>query len=56
MLAAELRVTPAELQRAYRDRLRAAAPGLRFVFLDISQTQALQRVAEGEANAIAAVA
>lgn len=33
------------LKRAYRDRLRAAAPGLRFVFLDISHAQALARVA-----------
>jgi gluconokinase len=38
------------LKRAYRDRLRAAAPGLRFVFLDISHAQALQRVAARAAH------
>lgn len=32
------------LKRAYRDRLRAAAPGLGFVHLDISRELALQRV------------
>jgi len=51
-LAAELRQPPlpivltcSSLKRAYRDRLRAAAPGLRFVFMDISREAALQRVA-----------
>jgi len=33
------------LKRAYRDRLRRAAPGLRFVHLNLSQQQALERVA-----------
>ncbi len=33
------------LKRAYRDVLRAAQPGLRFVFLDISPTEANARVA-----------
>ena len=33
------------LRRAYREQLRAAAPGLRFVFLDITPEQARQRVA-----------
>lgn len=33
------------LKKAYRDRLRAAAPGLRFVFMQIAHDQALQRVA-----------
>jgi gluconokinase len=33
------------LKRAYRDRLRAGAPGVRFVFLDIPESVALQRVA-----------
>jgi gluconokinase len=33
------------LKRAYRDRLRAASPGLAFVFLDIDRDEALHRVA-----------
>lgn len=33
------------LKRAYRERLRAASPGLRFVFLDIDRDEALRRVA-----------
>lgn len=33
------------LKRAYRNQLRQAAPGLRFVFLDIPPAQALERVA-----------
>ena len=37
-------LTCSALKRAYRDRLRAAAPGLRFVFLDIDRSQALARV------------
>ena len=32
------------LKRAYRDRLRMGAPGLRFVFLDIDQQTAHRRV------------
>ncbi|MGM9485696.1 gluconokinase [Roseateles sp. NT4] len=32
------------LKRAYRDRLRQAAPGLRFAFLDITKAEARQRV------------
>ncbi len=32
------------LKRAYRDRLRAAAPGLRFAFLQLTPEQALARV------------
>ena len=32
------------LKRQYRERLRAAAPGLRFVFLEIGREQAQQRV------------
>lgn len=51
-LAAELQAHPqgrvltcSALRRAYRDRLRRAAPGLRFVFLDISRDEALARVA-----------
>jgi gluconokinase len=37
-------VTCSALKRAYRDRLRHASPGLRFVFLDITQVQAQARV------------
>ena len=33
------------LKRAYRERLRQAAPNVRFVFLDIPPAQALERVA-----------
>ncbi|HUG24909.1 gluconokinase [Piscinibacter sp.] len=52
MLAAQLQVRPqgavltcSALKRAYRDRLRAAAPGLGFVFLQIDRELALARVA-----------
>ena len=38
-------LTCSALKRAYRERLRQAAPGLRFVFLDISRDQAQARVA-----------
>lgn len=38
-------VTCSALKRAYRERLRRAAPGLLFVYLDISRDQALARVA-----------
>ena len=42
-------VTCSALKRTYRDILRAASPTLAFVFLDISQDEALQRVrARGE--------
>jgi len=52
-LASELRNAPqggvvlscSALKRAYRERLRSAAPGLRFVFLDIPRDAALARVA-----------
>lgn len=50
-LARELRRRPdgavltcSALKRAYRDLLRAASPGLAFVFLDITQEEALRRV------------
>lgn len=33
------------LKRRYRDQLRQAAPGLRFVFMDLSRDEALRRVA-----------
>lgn len=51
LLASELARRPAgavltcsALKRSYRDRLRAAVPGLRFVHLQLSQDEALRRV------------
>ena len=38
-------LTCSALRRSYREQLRAAAPGLRFVFLDITPELALARVA-----------
>lgn len=38
-------LTCSALKRAYRDRLRAAAPGLRFVFMDLTAEEAQRRVA-----------
>ena len=38
-------LTCSALKRTYRERLRAASPGLRFVFLEITRDQALARVA-----------
>lgn len=38
-------LTCSSLKRRYRDRLRAAAPGLRFVFLQLGREQARERVA-----------
>lgn len=38
-------LTCSALKRAYRDRLRQAAPGLRFAFLEIDRAAAQQRVA-----------
>jgi gluconokinase len=38
-------LTCSALKRSYRDSLRAAVPGLRFVHLSLSQEQALRRVA-----------
>ena len=56
-LAAELASRPqgvvltcSSLKRRYRDRLRAAAPGLRFVFLDIDEPTARRRVASRPAH------
>lgn len=43
-------LTCSALKRIYRDRLRQAAPGLRFVYLDISREQALARVTERAAS------
>jgi gluconokinase len=37
-------LTCSALKKSYRDGLRSAAPGLRFVFLDITQAQAQARV------------
>ena len=37
-------LTCSALKRAYRDRLRAAVPGLRFVFMQIDKSEALARV------------
>jgi gluconokinase len=39
-------LTCSALKRSYRDCLRAARPGLRFVFLDIGHGDALERVAQ----------
>jgi gluconokinase len=38
------------LRRAYRDRLRAASPGLRFAWLDLEATAALARVSQRAAH------
>jgi gluconokinase len=38
-------LTCSSLKRAYRDRLRTASPGLRFVFLDLTREAAQARVA-----------
>lgn len=38
-------LTCSALKRAYRERLRAASPGLRFVFLEITREASLARVA-----------
>ncbi len=43
-------LTCSALKRRYRDRLRAAAPGLRFVFLAIEPAEAERRVAAREAT------
>lgn len=39
-------LTCSALKRSYRDRLRAASPGLRFAWLDLDQAAALARVAQ----------
>lgn len=43
-------LTCSALRRPYRDRLRAASPGLRFVFLEIDPAEAARRVAERGAH------
>ena len=47
---AGLVLTCSALKRIYRDRLRQAAPGLRFVYLDINCVQASARVTERAAS------
>lgn len=43
-------LTCSALRRAYRDRLRARRPGLRFVFLEIRRDESLRRVAQRAAS------
>jgi len=43
-------VTCSALRRPYRDRLRAAVPDLRFVYLDIDPEEALRRVSSRGAH------
>lgn len=43
-------LTCSALRRAYRERLRAAVPGLRFVHLELSREEAHRRVAERAAG------
>jgi len=43
-------LTCSALKRSYRDILRAAAPGLRFVHLRLSQDEALRRVAARDSH------
>ncbi len=43
-------LTCSALKQRYRERLRAATPGLRFVFLDLTQEQARERVASRPAH------
>lgn len=39
-------LTCSALRKAYRDRLRAAVPGLRFVHLELTREESLRRVAQ----------
>jgi gluconokinase len=43
-------LTCSALKKRYRDQLRAAASGLRFVFLDLTETAARERVAQRPAH------
>ncbi|RZI72623.1 MAG: gluconokinase [Variovorax sp.] len=43
-------LTCSALKRAYRDRLRADVPGLRFVFMELTRQEAERRVAERAAQ------
>lgn len=45
-----LALTCSALKRKYRDRLRASAPGLRFVFLELTREAAQARVAARAAH------
>ena len=45
-------LTCSALKRAYRDRLRSAVPGLRFVFMQIDRAEALARVQARSASHI----
>jgi len=47
-------LTCSALKRSYRDQLRAASPGLRFAFLDITRAAAAQRVAARPSHFFAA--
>ena len=47
---AGIALTCSALKRIYRERLRRAAPGLRFVFLDLDRDAALARVAGRSAH------
>lgn len=43
-------LTCSALKRAYRDRLRTAAPGLRFAWMDISRADAEKRVMQRQSH------
>jgi gluconokinase len=43
-------LTCSALRRSYREQLRAAAPGLRFLFLNLTESQAKERVAARSAH------
>ncbi len=43
-------LTCSALKRAYRERLRAAAPGLRFAWLDLDEAAAMARVGQRSAH------
>jgi len=43
-------LTCSALKRSYRDQLRAAAPGLRFVFLEITREAARERVSSRDSH------
>lgn len=46
--------TCSALKRSYRDQLRAASPGLRFAFLDITRAEASRRVSSRGSHFFAA--
>jgi gluconokinase len=43
-------LTCSALKRSYREQLRAASPGLRFIFLDLTEAAARERVARRETH------